>query len=257
MHYGLTDRQKILLSALVPEKYTSDRDIGRGKIFKYIPGNFVTEILDAVFGAGAWSFVIRDGSRVESVPTKDFKDPSKTIEQAPVATVLGRLSYLLYPQPDTEDEDVSKYEPKEFYKEAYGSAIFRGKDNEQQSAFKSAGTDALKKCATLIGVGRELYSKDDMAKYLDFKDWLLNLTLDEWNDATVSFYSAQINGINQFDQILVEKLTEEQQQTFRLELCKRMGLPEGTTFYNPLPSTVVRYFETYRKLMDEVSGNAN
>jgi hypothetical protein len=42
-------------------------------------------------------------------------------------------------------------------KEQYGTKILVGGASEQEGASKSASTDALKKCATLFGIGLELY----------------------------------------------------------------------------------------------------
>jgi len=43
----------------------------------------------------------------------------------------------------------------------WGSKVLLGGADEQESAFKAAATDAFKKCATLLGIGLELYDKDE------------------------------------------------------------------------------------------------
>lgn len=45
----------------------------------------------------------------------------------------------------------------------WGSKILQGGSTEQEHAFKSATTDAFKKCASLLGVALELYDKDSTA----------------------------------------------------------------------------------------------
>lgn len=262
MHYGLTEKQKVLLNALVPQQFVKKKPTyGSGDGLSYIPGNYVNEILDNVFGVGAWSFTVQNSWKEESVPfeKKDYKGnkPSVVMPQPPVANVLGRLTYLLYPQKDTDNEDISKYEPREFFKEAYGSQVFTGKADVQQSAFKAAGTDALKKCATLIGVGRELYSKEDISGFVNFRVWLSQLTANEWNNATTAYYGSYISEINQLENIVKKNMSEDQQKTFKKELYKRMHLPEGTTSYNPLPKTVIHFTEVYKELFNEVTSHAS
>ena len=264
MHYGLTKKQAMLLSVLMPHQFIKEKpSYGSNDGLSYIPGNYVNEILDNVFGIGAWSFEIRNAWKQDSIPffkksyDKKSNGSGTLIEQAPFASVLGRLTYFLYPQKDFADEDISKYEPCKFYKEAYGSQVFIGKSDVQQSAFKAAGTDALKKCATLIGVGRELYSKEDISGFTNFRRWLSELTTNEWNSATIAYYNEYIDKIKHLEAIVTNNMNEEQQKTFKKELYRRMNLPENTVTYNPLPNKVVEFASTYNKLLNEVTNNAS
>lgn len=257
MHYGLTEKQKILLKAFMPTQFVKQKQaFGTSDSLAYIPGNYVNEILDTVFGVGGWFFEIKNSWRQDAVPflQKNYKDPNaapKKMEQAPFANVLGRLTYFVYPQKDYPDEDISKYEPIQFFKEAFGSQVFIGKSDVQQSAFKAAGTDALKKCATLIGVGRELYSKEDISEFVQFRTWLSELTENRWNNATIEYYNSYIQQINQMETYL-EKADEKSRETFKKELYKRLGIPEDTKDYRPLPNNVVKYAEEYKKLLKKV-----
>lgn len=241
----------------MPQQFVKQKQtFGTNESLSYIPGNYVNEILDTVFGVGAWSFEIKNSWKQDTVPfaKKNYKNPSaapEKLEQAPFANVLGRLTYFIYPQKDYPDEDISGYKPIQFFKEAFGSQVFIGKSDVQQSAFKAAGTDALKKCATLIGVGRELYSKEDVSEFVQFRTWLSDLTENEWNNATTEYYNNYIQQINQMDSYL-SNADEKSRESFKKELYKRLDIPENTKSYSPLPNNIVKYTEEYKKLFKTV-----
>ena len=258
MHYGLTDEQKIMLESFIPERFIHQKPTFRKNDpgLNYIPGPYVNQILDDVFGNGAWSFSIQKSWLQASEPYTDKNNKNNggtpvVYNQAPFASVLGRLSYLLYPQKDYPEEDISDYSPKEFYKEAFGSHVLMGKSDVQESAFKAAGTDALKKCASLLGIARELYTKRDINEFRDFNTWIKNVT-NEWNYETTELYGDYINKINLLESKLVSMMKPEEYTAFKQELYKRIGLPENTKDYNPTPKTVILYADTFQSLMDEL-----
>ena len=138
-----------------------------GATLSYIGGHTVIRLLNKAFGY-QWSFEIVTEEVKESLPKpaydgwgKNKKAVMETIKvlegedwvtkqvqkmepQPPVAKVLGRLTV-----------------PGLGIKEQYGSKVIIGGATEQESAFKSASTDALKKCASLFGIGLELYGDDE------------------------------------------------------------------------------------------------
>ncbi len=111
-----------------------------GRNLDYIEGHTVINILNKAFGY-AWSFEIVDEDIFQTIPTKDKNGNVR--EEAHIVSIRGRLTI-----------------PGIGVKEQYGSKILLGGGDMQEGAFKSAATDALKKCATLVGVGRELYMDD-------------------------------------------------------------------------------------------------
>lgn len=132
------------------------REAGGGVKLDYIGGHTVIRLLNEAFGY-KWSFEIVRDEIVESqgkpvVEWKDRKrvpvlnaDGSPKLEaQPPVVKVLGRLTV-----------------PGVGVKEQYGSKVLIGGASEQESTFKSASTDALKKCATMFGIGLELYDDEE------------------------------------------------------------------------------------------------
>ena len=100
------------------------------------------------------------------------------------ATIIQRLldsgvdwSFEILETKTIEDEVIAKgrltlfINGREIRKEQYGGAVFsRTKDGDEivsrADTLKAASTDALKKCATLLGVGLHLYSEND--RYLSF-----------------------------------------------------------------------------------------
>lgn len=127
-----------------------------GTTLSYIGGHTVIRLLNEAFEY-KWSFEIVSEEIVPSQPKALMtgygasrkavtnQDGTPKLEaQPPVVKVLGRLTV-----------------PGYGIKEQYGSKVVIGGATEQEASFKSASTDALKKCATLFGIGLELYEDDD------------------------------------------------------------------------------------------------
>jgi hypothetical protein len=144
-----------VLTSKIPESSKKQRQVGNTTL-TYIGGHTVIRLLNEAFNY-QWSFEIVTEEIVESVPKPMFEgwgknrkavlnpDGSQKMEpQPPVAKVLGRLTV-----------------PGLGVKEQYGSKVLIGGATEQESAFKSASTDAMKKCASLFGIGLELYGEDE------------------------------------------------------------------------------------------------
>lgn len=153
-----TEAKKIVERRL-PSEAIKERKIG-GTTLKYIGGSTVIRLLNEAFDYN-WSFQIISTDIIESVPkaitvwengkkvtAKNSDGTPKMEAQAPYIQVLGRLT-IPGDEPGTG-----------IVKEQYGTKILLGGASEQEGAAKSAGTDALKKCATMLGIGLELYEDD-------------------------------------------------------------------------------------------------
>lgn len=149
------ERAKEVIEAKLNPQWIKQRQQG-GATLSYIGGHTVIRLLNKAFGL-QWSFEIVGEEVKESQPKPAYDgwgkqrkpklnpDGSQVMEpQPPVAKVLGRLTV-----------------PGLGVKEQYGSKVLIGGATEQESAFKSASTDALKKCASLFGIGLELYGDDE------------------------------------------------------------------------------------------------
>lgn len=135
-----------VLERKLDPKLIKERQQGATKL-SYIGGHTVIRLLNEAFGY-KWSFEIVSDEIVPSQPklNKYAKaGENKYDDQPPVVKVLGRLTI-----------------PGLGVKEQYGSKVLIGGASEQEASFKSASTDALKKCATLFGIGLELYEDDEV-----------------------------------------------------------------------------------------------
>ena len=127
-----------VLKAPLDKSWIEKRKVGNTEL-SYIGGHVVIRLLNEAFNY-QWSFEVISEEIVPSIPKIDKYKNNAEIPQPPVVKVLGRLTV-----------------PGLGYKEQYGSKVLIGGATEQESAFKSAGTDALKKCASLFGIGLDLY----------------------------------------------------------------------------------------------------
>lgn len=149
------EQAKTVLEGKLNPSWIKQRQQG-GATLSYIGGHTVIRLLNKAFNY-QWSFEIVTEEVKESQPKPMYDgwgkqrkavlnaDGTHKLEaQPPVAKVLGRLTV-----------------PGVGVKEQYGSKVLIGGATEQESAFKSASTDALKKCASLFGIGLELYGDDE------------------------------------------------------------------------------------------------
>lgn len=159
-NYDMEKARETLEAKLNPS-WIKQRKQGTATL-SYIGGQTVIRLLNKAFNY-QWSFEIVKEEIVQSQPKPAFdgwgkqrkprldENGNQVMEpQPPVAKVWGRLTI-----------------PGIGVKEQFGSQVLVGGATEQESAFKSAGTDALKKCATLVGVGLELYGEDEGMEDVD------------------------------------------------------------------------------------------
>ncbi len=123
-----------------------EREAGRGVKLSYISGETVIRLLNEAFDY-LWNWEITNQWVQESISKFNPKYDKEPQSQAPVAHVSGRLTVFI----KENDQTFS------IIKEASGSKSIVGGQSEQESIFKAAGTDALKKAATLLGIGLDLY----------------------------------------------------------------------------------------------------
>lgn len=201
------------IAAPLPDYVIQEREAGKGQTLSYISGATVIDILNTTFGHLGWNFEILKEWKEDSIKffNKWAKEKTATHngaqgaweDQAPVAWVHGRLTVFMLRDDGTYHKVV---------KEAFGSKSIIGKQSEQEHIFKSAQTDALKKAASLLGIGAELYRGEEESMYYDViskpivwtkelietsKDWatLMGITKE---------YGWDINDINYY----VNELTE-------------------------------------------------
>lgn len=174
---GLPKEISDIISASLPSSVIKERSGGGGTTLSYISGQTVTDILNKAFGY-MWNWEIIEAKIVDSIPyfnkyTKLEKITWNGIQgawedQLPVAHVKGRLTVNFLN---------SKGELTSIVKEGYGSKAVMGKQSDQEHIFKAADTDALKKAASRLGIGLELYRDEDEAEFFNSLNYI-----DPWTD---------------------------------------------------------------------------
>lgn len=202
-------KAKNLITAIIPDYLIQERDGGGKTKLSYISGSTVTDILNTAFDY-EWDWVVDKEWIQESSPkfvaeSNWFKPrPEFTVEfggkkgemqaQPPVAHVRGTLT-VHYTTKEGERRSITKT--------GYGSKTIIGGASEQESIFKSAGTDALKKAASLLGIGLQLYRNEEEQAYFYNE---LNYE-DPWTDEALAQYADEREYVKNF--MAANKLDEE------------------------------------------------
>jgi hypothetical protein len=181
---SISKRAKDIITAPIPNELIQEREGGGGVKLSYISGSTVTDLLNYAFNyMWDWNIIMEWIEAGKPYWNKYKKDSNgKTApgfeEQGSVAHVKGRLT--VHFRDDETGELVT------IVKEGYGSKSIIGKQSEQESIFKAAGTDALKKAASLLGIGLELYRDDNEQSFFDA------ITYDNpWTEETMNKYAAE------------------------------------------------------------------
>lgn len=175
-----------------PDYIIEKRDGGGNKQFDYIPGATVTDMLNRAFGY-AWTWEVKKEwigeseayfNRYAKNPKDEHKGNKGTWEpQEKIAHVLGTITAIM-----EINGNIVKIS-----KDGYGAKVIMGKSMDQQYAFKSAATDALKKAASLFGIGLDLYRNENGQAY--FED--INYE-DPWTEELKEKYSEELQLINEY-----------------------------------------------------------
>lgn len=133
----LEQAKKIIEEKLDP-KVIKQKSTGRGPTLSYISGATVIDMLNKAFNY-RWSFEV-----LETRVTEELDLYNGGTKKGRMVEVKGRLTV-----------------PGIGVKEQWGSQVMRGGMTVQEHAKKGAATDAMKKCASLVGIGRELYMDEN------------------------------------------------------------------------------------------------
>lgn len=134
---------QVIQSNTNPE-WIKTRNVG-GKDLSYVSGDVVTRMLNKAFRY-KWSFYVLETRVVESqAKSNKYKPDIEPVPQLPVVQVHGRLVV-----------------PGWGVREQWGAQPLSGGNDVQEHAFKSASTDAMKKCASMFGIALDLYGKNGM-----------------------------------------------------------------------------------------------
>lgn len=189
-------KAKDLITATIPDYLIQQRDGGGGKKLSYISGSTVTDILNKAFDYD-WDWVVEKEWLEQSQPKFNMyskvPESQKVMvngkmgaweEQPPVAHVRCLLTVRFV------DEHGNL---RSITKTGYGSKVVIGGASEQDSIFKAAGTDALKKAASLLGIGLQLYRNEEETYFFNELNYE-----DPWTDEMLQKYDAERTYIKEF-----------------------------------------------------------
>lgn len=197
----LSQRAKKIISAPLPAEIISERDGGRGGKLSYISGQVVIDMLNNAFEYD-WDWEVQREWIQQSVPKFNPKYDKEPVEQPSVAHVVGKLTVRF-----TSDNG----DPGKIVKTGHGSKVLIGGASEQESIFKSADTDALKKAATKLGIGLELYRNEDEQAFVDELE-------NPWTEEALEFYKKDRQALKEIadeasiDEEMLNTLTNEYTQ---------------------------------------------
>lgn len=183
---------KNTITSDIPQELIKQREGGGKKMLSYLSGSTIIDMLNNAFGY-MWSWTVKQQWIEESQPFtqkwvngKKENDPKKWIEekQGPVVHVLGTLTVFL-------KKENGMIIP--ISKDGYGSKSVLGKQADQESVFKAAGTDALKKASSLFGIGLELYRDEEESAYF----YEMNYE-DPWTDEIKEEKKEQLSYIKEY-----------------------------------------------------------
>ena len=207
----------------VEPQYIKPRTKG-GKTYRYVEASYIIELLNKLFGH-IWTWEIGD-PQIKSTGGKDKNGFEKSF-----VTVKGRLAVPVLDPNSNGDKYIW------ISKESFGSHLFAGTDPEVQGySFKAAATDALKKCASMLGVAKNVYMSEEMFEYLQEEG-----LADEWTDETIATLK------DQYNQMM--KLYNENPTTLPVliqNFC--METKDYTVEGRITPSNVLHFLEWYQNL---------
>ena len=139
-------RAEEVLNTPIPKELIQEREQA-GQRLNYINSATATAILNRAFGVGGWEFVkIGSGVRESLEDKRGNKGHTMVYE--------GELRVFI---PDAVTGQINKENYACF--PGFGTKTMFGGANEDQMADKSAQSDCFKKCASIVGVGSQLYFK--------------------------------------------------------------------------------------------------
>lgn len=137
----LNENQLQFILQKTPQRFIKERPAKGGGKWKYVSGSYVQKCLNLMFGWD-WDFEIID---------------EKVLTEAGEVVVKGRLT--------------CRTNGKEIVKTQYGNKdIMFKKDSKIPLSIgndlKSAATDSLKKCASLIGIAQDVFAPEDFKEVI-------------------------------------------------------------------------------------------
>lgn len=150
-------KAKEVITRSLPDQLIKQREGGGKKILSYVSGSTVIDLLNEAFGY-LWSWDVVEQFVQESQPKFNPRYDKEPQPQGPVAHVRGNLTVPIV-QADGTVVMITK--------SGFGSKTVLGGQADQEHIFKAAATDALKKAASLFGIGAQLYRDEDEQAFFE------------------------------------------------------------------------------------------
>lgn len=179
--FGFSEEQKNIIRKELPPQLIKTRSQA-GKNLSYVTGATVTELLNDAFNY-MWSW---------SIDEKWISEGYEKGKGKYVAHVIGTITAYIR----LEDGEIV-----EIKKTAPGSKVIIGGISSQDSIFKAASTDALKKAASLFGIGLDLWKDEEEKIYFDNER--LNADFERaWTNETKKEYEEELKKLSSYNKEL-------------------------------------------------------
>ena len=172
---GYNPFQQALIDRGVEPQYIFSRSKG-GKTYRYVEASYIVELLNQLFGY-VWNWEVGDSSIRTFMGTKFIKETKQTVpEEKSFVVVKGTITVPVLNPNYNEANDSHENKYIWIKKESFGSHPLLGNDAETQGdAYKAAATDALKKCASMLGVAKNVYMSEEVAMYREQYNQMVEL----------------------------------------------------------------------------------
>jgi len=176
----LNEKQYKILYSRTPARFTRERPAKGGGKWTYVTAGYVKKVLNFVFG-GNWDFEIVD---------------DRFIPEAKQVLVKGRLTV--------------RADGNTIVKMQYGRADVKYRKSDQTpldlgNDFKAAASDALKKCASEIGVAADVYNPQE------FKEANVGSSEDQL-DQLIELFDFFGEQLRPDDKIAIEQIIEAKEK---------------------------------------------
>lgn len=172
-----TTEQIEMIQAPIPEKLIKTRKNGNIEL-SYLSGSTIIDMLNKIFNY-MWDW------KVDKVWTEKNLKFEEKYEH--VAHVLGTLTVYV--------SDGEKLVP--IQKMASGSKVVVGGISQQDSIYKAAGTDALKKAASLFGIGLSLW-RDEEEEQIMTVDRMKRMFNEAWTKEKKEEFKNELDLLGRF-----------------------------------------------------------
>jgi hypothetical protein len=183
MSLHFPDKAKEVIKQPIPGALIKTRKGGGGVELSYISGSTVIDYLNRAFDY-LWSSEIVQQWKEESTPKFNPKYDKEPVPQNPVVHAKVRLTVYI----PTENGSYIA-----LTKDGVGSKEVLGGQSDQADNYKAASTDALKKAASLFGIGLELYRSEDEQEFFDSLDYE-----DPWTDDVKKQFAKELAFVKDF-----------------------------------------------------------